>query len=611
MESNYSPQASSRRRGKVSSDPDLVERRNWYTTVEASNRQKFIDAEYDGKRGSAEDLASVSEGKEEEDDDVFDDHHYHARHHTKDSKLSSPLKLQHASPSQGSTQSGLESSPKKAVSTASFSSLALDLYEEFSVKSTKSYIDEKPAPPSQYVRDSKFLASKWLHLLSTFREESRKANKVLIIFPGIGECHTKYSHWPHLLSLLGLGEDDIEVWSVCLPGRALRTTEPYVELPSGGYYPNRTHTSNKTKVADSSGRPCVVNVASMVLEALIECNVIHKFSKRVRRPVRHLYMFGHSVGSLIAFEVARLLARPAVVGRINIKLEHLMVSAQKGPAHLSQINVDQFRLRLSTRPFKELYEYLNQMHLLPMELRERKELLTMFISLLRADLSLAEEYFLYPDRALHNIPASVCDSNSGEFVEDEQSVRDTETIISGYSSNTSTSFTQKTCNDDRNDDDPHRLDCLHPVLHVPITTIGAMDDPYAGGEEALMNWNEVTSASHYYFVFPVGFNGHNFLSTFGNGRNSAQLYDEFTGPSATLDEIRESTYVEEEDDGLDKRSETNIEKKQKLSPERKKIRVFDTSKSALFNVLIVVACICSGRCKLRHLMNAFIDEISD
>jgi medium-chain acyl-[acyl-carrier-protein] hydrolase len=99
--------------------------------------------------------------------------------------------------------------------------------------------------------------------------------------------------------------------------------------------------------------------------------------------------FGHSMGGIIAFELARYLRREG-----NRGVAHLFVSASRAP----QVKFDEpptFDL-----PDPEFVEELRTLNGTPKEVLEHPELLELMIPLLRADFALCETYHYYPEPPL-------------------------------------------------------------------------------------------------------------------------------------------------------------------------------------------------------------------
>jgi medium-chain acyl-[acyl-carrier-protein] hydrolase len=145
---------------------------------------------------------------------------------------------------------------------------------------------------------------------------------------------------------------EIEVWHVQLPGREAR----HRELP--------------------------LTRLDALVEPLAEALVPH-----LDRPYS---IFGHSMGALIGFELARLLRRQGAPG-----LSHLFVSARWAP-HLP----DQ-RPPLHGLPDPDLVEQLcRRYNGMPRAVLESADLMRLFVPIIRADLTLTETYVYAPEEPL-------------------------------------------------------------------------------------------------------------------------------------------------------------------------------------------------------------------
>ena len=94
-------------------------------------------------------------------------------------------------------------------------------------------------------------------------------------------------------------------------------------------------------------------------------------------------VFGHSMGALLAFELARWRAREGKSGPVK-----LIVSAHDGPSHPSTFP------RLSHRSDVELCEWLRRVGGTPAEVLDSPELLGLQLPILRADLGGLRKLYL-------------------------------------------------------------------------------------------------------------------------------------------------------------------------------------------------------------------------
>lgn len=166
---------------------------------------------------------------------------------------------------------------------------------------------------------------------------SRHAALRLFCFPYAGGAAAIFAPWARALP------DTIEVCAVQLPGRA-----------------------------DRMGEPPFTAMAPLVRElaAAIEPHLDRPFA-----------FFGHSMGALVCFELARALRRlggpePAC----------LIVSGHRAP-HLTEQ-----RPPIHDRPAHELLDELRRLNGTPPELLEHEELMQLLLPLLRADFAVCETY---------------------------------------------------------------------------------------------------------------------------------------------------------------------------------------------------------------------------
>ena len=160
----------------------------------------------------------------------------------------------------------------------------------------------------------------------------------LFFFPFAGAGSTSYNAWTRLFS------SEIELYLVHLPGRDKRINEsPFLQVP-----------------------PLVEPLAQAL----------------VRYLDRPFSFFGHSMGSLVSFEVTRQLRR-----QFALLPAHLFVSARLAP-HLHDS-----RPKLHPLPEGEFLAATEKRYgALPQVVLEDPELLKLFLSIVRADLTLIEEY---------------------------------------------------------------------------------------------------------------------------------------------------------------------------------------------------------------------------
>jgi medium-chain acyl-[acyl-carrier-protein] hydrolase len=179
-----------------------------------------------------------------------------------------------------------------------------------------------------------------------------EARMRLFFFPYAGAGSTSYNAW------LRHFPPEVEIFLVHLPGRDKRISEaPFTQFPP-----------------------------------LIE-PLSHALAQYLDRPFS---FFGHSMGGLVSFEVTRQLRR-----QYGLMPAHLFVSARLAP------QVPDSRPKLHPLPEKEFLAATEKRYgALPQLVLEDPELLKLFLSILRADLNLIEEY-QYVDESPLECPISV------------------------------------------------------------------------------------------------------------------------------------------------------------------------------------------------------------
>lgn len=167
---------------------------------------------------------------------------------------------------------------------------------------------------------------------------SDRATVRLFCLPFGGGGAAVFREWPRDLW------PEVEVWHVQLPGREARHREPAM-----------------TRI-------------DALVEPLADAMLPH-----LDRPYA---VFGHSMGALIGFVLARLLRRQAAPDPL-----HLFVSARRAP------HVPDPRPQLHALPDADLVEQLTRRYNgMPRAVLESADLLRMFIPIVRADLTMIETY---------------------------------------------------------------------------------------------------------------------------------------------------------------------------------------------------------------------------
>jgi medium-chain acyl-[acyl-carrier-protein] hydrolase len=171
------------------------------------------------------------------------------------------------------------------------------------------------------------------------------AARRLIAFPYGGGGASIFARWPAALP------PDVELCAVQMPGREGRLGEPAITRWED------IHEQLVAALAPWIDRPCA--------------------------------LFGHSLGSILAFEVARQL--PA---SCQGYLTHLFASGRRAP-HVPLVGPPTHDL-----PEPEFVEQLKGLAGTPVEVLENPEMLSVYLPLLRADFGLSETYVYRPSDPL-------------------------------------------------------------------------------------------------------------------------------------------------------------------------------------------------------------------
>lgn len=172
-----------------------------------------------------------------------------------------------------------------------------------------------------------------------------RATLRLFCFPYSGGSTAIFSAWPQRLPAA------IEVWPVQLPGRGARLAEPPF-----------------TRMT-----PLIEALASAIRPYLD----------------RPFAFFGHSMGALVSFELARQLRR-----RYDLCPVHLIASGHRAP-HVPDRDPPIYAL-----PESEFLEELRRLNGTPAEVLEHAELRELVLPALRADFAVCETYVYTEDHPL-------------------------------------------------------------------------------------------------------------------------------------------------------------------------------------------------------------------
>jgi medium-chain acyl-[acyl-carrier-protein] hydrolase len=184
-------------------------------------------------------------------------------------------------------------------------------------------------------------ANGWFESLSSVRKHELQ----LFCFPYAGGNAQIFRPWRQHLP------PEVDLWLAHLPGRGRRMHEPPVRRI----------------------RPLVERIADTILPEL-------------HPPFA---FFGHSMGAVISFEVARELRR-----RRSMEPVHLFVSGRRAP-HIPDSQPHIFDL-----PHDEFINELRKLNGTPQALLENPELVELVLPIIRADFELVETYSYAPEEPL-------------------------------------------------------------------------------------------------------------------------------------------------------------------------------------------------------------------
>ena len=185
----------------------------------------------------------------------------------------------------------------------------------------------------------------------------------LLCLPYVGAGASAYRTWANALP------SEIEFYALQLPGREARRREaPYTQLEP------------------------LIEILAQLIASL---------------PPLPLALFGHSLGAIIGFELARHVRRQYGINPIR-----LFIAGQAAP----QLPPSTQQIHLL--PDGEFVQRLREYNGTPEEVLQHTEILQMLLPVLRADFALCENYSYYPDEPL-KCPISVFGSSDDSQVSKE------------------------------------------------------------------------------------------------------------------------------------------------------------------------------------------------
>lgn len=195
-------------------------------------------------------------------------------------------------------------------------------------------------------------------------------------------CHYAGGGARYFLSWLPLLDKDIDVMAVQLPGREGRYAEPFA------------HTMLE----------CVTRIRSELHEL----------------PRKPLLLFGHSMGAIIAHELAASLQADG-----DDRLRHLFVSGRRAPSIKRPLRT------LHALPDQQFIEEIRRMDGTPPELFDEPELLAFVLPAIRSDFRLTETYRPAAQRRPLNVPITAYAGTTDAYATADEVAAWSEETIAG------------------------------------------------------------------------------------------------------------------------------------------------------------------------------------
>ena len=227
-----------------------------------------------------------------------------------------------------------------------------------------------------YLRPESFQPTRWIHLLTTPLENESCSRCICI--HGIGGSPIDFIPWKSRFE-----SSAVELYAVCLPARHTRCLEPSM--------------------------PIIQHIAHAVIDAMTDLKLFSFCNS--------LSFYGHSIGSLIAFECIRVLLSQH---SNTLPPLHLFISSCPNPISLSNLNSDPFISKVSEYSNRRLYELLVTESWWTEDILRRIN--CTFMTLFRSDLKLYENYIIQlPNETslggvLKNVPLTAFEIKSDDSV---------------------------------------------------------------------------------------------------------------------------------------------------------------------------------------------------
>jgi surfactin synthase thioesterase subunit len=239
--------------------------------------------------------------------------------------------------------------------------------------------EPEPEPEEEEYDPGVFVPSRWILDLNTVLYPISR----LIIFPGIGQNHLFFRKWGEILQ-----ENNIALHSLCLPGRCHRINEKYCLVSDAAEYIVKIieiyHENYINSETDGNGNS--------------NGNGNENDIKWKKVPT---YFYGHCLGALIAFEVAKIFTQQIYTkehSNNDYTISHLIVSSCKAPDIITKINKDKYGKKWNIQSDSDLMNRCGELGGIPLLLRnkDRRDLLRLMMTTVRKDYYSLEKYIYIP-----------------------------------------------------------------------------------------------------------------------------------------------------------------------------------------------------------------------
>jgi len=320
----------SRRRGQPSDDPVIIERRLFYSNIQQKLRNEYKETEQERLK-----LITLTEEERQ--------------------LLEKKEQI-------------MKEKMQKSANMKEFKSSIVALAEEIAAKQNDAIELANTRKDDNnnagvYKREDDFQCNRWITILYKPKEvfkynpEMQIKRKIIILCAGLACGPNYFRDWvKHFL----YNDSNIEIYGICLPGRMNRIRETVPKL--------------------------MIPIIGAIVDSLCELGIIQRLASLPTET--SLTLFGHSLGALILFDMSRYL----VFKGYETVVSNLIVSACPGPEIVKQYNLDKFTKKFSLEAKSDLVNRILVLDLSPEKLRDRKEILSLFVNSLRADYYLFEKY---------------------------------------------------------------------------------------------------------------------------------------------------------------------------------------------------------------------------